>query len=192
VSASNPYRPATEGRSFKRLLFPGALALLFLALLVAWVGPVSSETITVSELTRRIREIALRGTGEAGVEQGGEIGPWWIAADSGDPVTGEFANFRLSSGSLHLAAKTAMLHVDPDANTISFDMSNVVFASIPVRRVDDVDEEHFLHRVDQYTLGPAPVGFEIAADGRSNPSGSSPSSSVVEALPVSDEEPDAQ
>ncbi|UCD76468.1 MAG: hypothetical protein JSV91_05995 [Phycisphaerales bacterium] len=151
-------------RSKARLIIPVAVAGLTVGL-VTTVFRNAEPSMTVSEVRRAIRQIALRQSDRTEQRQGGSIGPWWVAADDcADPLAGEFVNFRLSSGNMQIAAKRAMLHVDPRADTIRFEMWNVVFARAPYTMRNQQSADHFLHRMDHYVLGPAPWEGDIIPD----------------------------
>lgn len=115
---------------------------------------------TVSQVHREVRRILLHQSTQPDVEDGGAIGPWWVAASSVDEMTGEFRNFRLRSGPLRLAAETAILHVSPEANAISFELKDVVFTAVP----DSAATDPSLVRLDEYILGPAPYQRPIVRD----------------------------
>lgn len=147
-----------------RLLIPICLLGVCAGMLAVMMGGEESFT-TVSQVTRSIRQRILFGSDAYDYEQGGQIGPWWIAADTGDELTGEYTNFRLQSKDLHLAAKRALLVVDPIEDTICFELTEVVFMRTPTGYDGEPEGEQFLHTTDFYTLGPVPYGEDIVSDG---------------------------
>lgn len=130
----------------------------------------STNEITVSEVMRQVQSIALTKSPRVGIDDGGSVGPWWIAASDVDPVSGTFKNFRLQSGTRLVAAAEARLVIDAAADTFAFQMTDVIFTRVPSaygRDAGDNSDEpdaHLLHAMPQYTLGPAPWGDDIIAD----------------------------
>ncbi|MBT8486296.1 MAG: hypothetical protein HKO59_10175 [Phycisphaerales bacterium] len=152
---------APRRRSRLRLLLPLTGAVLLILCGAALFRP-ARETHTVSEVIRSIQSIAREGADPAGPPGAGQIGPWSIAASGIDPITGHLADFRLESGPLVVAAKQAIVHVDPDDNTFSLELLEVVYTRIP--ETPDEDGDAFVHRMDRYVLGPAPYSIDIVTD----------------------------
>ena len=158
------FSPVHRGMSRARFLLPIAGTGLIIACLAIWMQSVP-ESHTVSHVTRLIRDIALAAGAPNADREAGVIGPWRIAAESFDPTTGEFTFFHLESGPMVLTAATAQLNVDPVNDTFSFELREVVYTRLPDPR--DTEQESFVHTLDHYTLGPAPYGMNIVADGGS-------------------------
>jgi hypothetical protein len=138
---------------------------LGLGLLVAGVaaylhGPARGRT--VSEVKRDIHRLALRESDVSGRDDGGMIGPWWVAASSLDPATGRLVDFRLSSGVMELAARTAAVVIDAEQDTVGFDLTDVVFTRVPDAEANGPD--HHLLRLEHHVLGPVPYGADIVPD----------------------------
>lgn len=156
-----PAIPLRRGSSRSRFIVPVAAA----GLIVACVGVLLHSTHrahTVSHVTRTIRDIALAGNAVDAPLGAGTVGPWKIAAEDVDLLTGEFINFRLDSGPMLVTARRAALLVDPDADTFSFEMWDVVFTRTPDGRKPDGDS--YVHRLDYHLVGPAPYGADIVRD----------------------------
>lgn len=117
---------------------------------------------TASAVMRDLRDLALARGHIPGEPNGGELGPWWISAASFDPMSGELKNFRLKSGSIELAAQSAKILVDPEADSIGFDLWRVVYTVLPNESHPDQVGE--LIELESYTLGPVPYGHEIVRD----------------------------
>ncbi len=132
----------------------GAAALVGVVILLLLNG--SHETQTVSHVIREIHKIALA------KPQGGLIGPWWVSAEKIDALTGELKAFKIECTSVHAAARTATLRVDPETDSFQFEMLDVVLASVS-RPGDETTEHHLVH-VDRYVLGPIPYGVDIVPD----------------------------
>ena len=165
-------RPPQPSRA--RFIIPVVLIGLIVGLLGA-VLKSNQPGMTVSEVTRAIRQVALRPSDRTEARQGGKIGPWWLAADEcDDPLSGEFVNLRITSGNMLVAARRAKLHVDPLANSIRFEMWDVVFARVPYTKRTEQSEEHFVHQMEHYVLGPAPWGDEIVPDSGDDDAGGVP------------------
>ena len=186
TSTSESPHPAERGPqpSRSRFIIPVVLAGLVVGLLGA-VLKSGQSGMTVSEVTRAIRQVALRPSDRIEARQGGKIGPWWIAAEEcDDPLSGEFVNLRLTSGNMLVAARRAKLHVDPQTDSIRFEMWDVVFARAPYTMRNQQSEEHFLHEMEHYVLGPAPWGDEIIPDSGDDDPGDTPT--LVNATKESD------
>lgn len=121
-----------------------------------------NRPFTASMVMRDLRDLALQRGAHAGQPDGGALGPWWISAVSYDPMSGELKNFRLKSGSIELAALSAKILVDPEADSIGFDLYRLVYTVLP----NDTNPEQVgeLIEMKQYTLGPVPFGREIVPD----------------------------
>jgi hypothetical protein len=158
--------PSAPRRRISRawLLVPFAVAGLAVALAAAWLVN-ANRPQPVTGVARDIKAIVLSRSATPGLEDGGAIGPWWVSAAGVDDRTNTFHVFRLRSGELRVAAKTARLVIDPEANTISFDLRDVVILRVPERPRDGGDDaEQGLARLDTYLLGPAPYGRRIVHD----------------------------
>lgn len=173
-----PHPAERNDRSSARLKMRLLIPLVLIAasvLLTAAVLKRTTSTVTVSEVKRSFRQLALRQGDSREPRQGGEIGPWWIAADGCDDLlSGEFINFRLDSGNLHVAARRASLQVDPVADTVRIEMWGVVYTRAPYTRRNEKSQDHFLHEMDHFVLGPASLGIDIVPDaegaiGRTSP-----------------------
>jgi len=152
-----------HGTPHLRLLVPVAGA----GLLAALAGVLlrgNAEAHSVSEVVRMVREIALAGNAADAPPGAGMIGPWKIAATGIDPVSGRLLDFRLKSGRLILATREAQVHVDPDTDTFSIEMWDVVYTRLP--ETDSADDDAVVHSLDHYILGPAPYGIDIVPDAR--------------------------
>ncbi|MHC4107309.1 MAG: hypothetical protein ACYSXF_00045 [Planctomycetota bacterium] len=139
-----------------RLILPVAA----LGLLVAGVGlliQTTGEAHSVSRVTRSIRDVVLS------KPDGGLIGPWLVSAREQDPLTGEFQDFKMESGSMRIAAKTARLAVDPYTDTFSFELWDLVLTRVP--DAEDKSADSYLIQMDHHVLGPAPYGADITSDG---------------------------
>lgn len=143
------------------LLVPSILGGLIFALGMIWLLQ-PQQPATVTEVEREIRRILLHRSDRDGVEHGGGIGRWWVSATSADEITGEYRNFRMRSSSIHLAAKSAVLKVDPDRNAIRFELRDVVFTKVPDDLRDALD--HSLLERETYVLGPVPYHRTIVRD----------------------------
>ncbi len=116
----------------------------------------SHRTKSISEVVGEIHEIALA------QPQGGLIGPWWVSAAELDPLTGTLSFFKVEGGSLHIAARTARVVVDPQADTFQIEMWDVVVTGVgePVAE----GGAHELIDLPHYVLGPIPYGVDIVPD----------------------------
>jgi hypothetical protein len=163
-----------RNRGRGRLVVPVVAAGLLAALLAVWLaqsrpsGPAASQH-TVSGVAREIRRLALHRSSTPGLEDGGAIGTWWIFASSVDDMTNTFHDFRLRAGSggrsgagLQLAARTAILIIDSDANTVSFDLRDVVVLSLPGK--DGGAADGGLVKLESFLLGPATYRRNIRPD----------------------------
>jgi hypothetical protein len=139
-------------------MLSGGIVVACLAVLLAARG----ETRTVSQVRSDIQQIALlRSTGPHR-DDGGPVGPWWIAASTVDPDSGQLRNFRLSSGQMQVAARTARIVIDPEADTFSFELIDVAFTRVP--EPDEEVADHYVLALDHHVLGPAPYGINIIGE----------------------------
>jgi hypothetical protein len=148
-----------------RLLLPIALLGVVVALTVGIVKH-QTKTVAVSDVIRNVRDLALQPSRPGEVRPGGRLGDWWIAADAGDPLTGELRNFQLQSGDLNLAAARAVLKVDPERDAVTFELFDVTYLSTPyiARGEDAPDTANYLHTMESFTLGPRRLGYDIVPD----------------------------
>ena len=147
---------AASGSRRGRLILPVAA----LGLLVAgtvWLIQTTRQAHSVSRVTGNIRDIVLS------KPDGGLIGPWLVSAREQDPLTGEFQDFKMESGSMRIAAKTARLAVDPYTDTFSFELWDLVLTRVP--DTADTNADAYLIQMDHHVLGPAPYGADITPDG---------------------------
>ena len=112
---------------------------------------------TATQAIESIRDIAL---GEEGAP-GGQIGSWRISAASLDQRTGDLKDFRLESGAMSVAARTARISVDPELDTFTFDLWDVVYTRVPGEGDQDASRDQYLLELEHYVLGPAPYGVDI-------------------------------
>jgi hypothetical protein len=161
MPASSVQRRPASARG--RLVLPvaGAGLLIACGFVLLRGGP---EQHTVSEVKRTIRDIALAASAPDAPPGAGEIGPWLIAADAHDPLTGVFTNFHLESGRMVLTARTADLIVDAATDSFTFELHDVVYMRIPDEGKPEEGVESFMHHLDHYRLGPAPYGADIVLD----------------------------
>ncbi len=156
-----PRNKRQPGRSRARLIFPFAAAGVLVACVGLWMRG-ANQGHTVSHVQRTVRDIALAGAATGAPLEAGTIGPWKIAAEHVDPITGEYNEFRLGAGRMLITAERAVLMVDPEADTFSFDMWNVVYTRVPLP--NEATDESYVWNLDRYVLGPAPYGMDIIAD----------------------------
>jgi hypothetical protein len=145
-----------------RLVLPVAGA----GLIIACAGLLlrgTPERHTVSQVARMIQETALASSEPDAPPEAGILGPWLITAERIDPVNGHLLNFRLQSGQMMIAAMSARIAIDPENDTFSFEMWNVVYTRVPEPREEN--QKAFTHALEHYVLGPAPYKFDIVADG---------------------------
>ena len=116
----------------------------------------SHDTQSVSHVIREIHGIALA------EPDGGLIGTWWVSAAGIDPLVGELKSFKLDSGSMRFAAKSAKVVVDHETDTFKFEMWDVVLARVSESGEEGI--EHELVDLDRYTLGPIPYRADIVPD----------------------------
>ncbi|MCP3906374.1 MAG: hypothetical protein GY715_22365 [Planctomycetes bacterium] len=147
-----------------RLLMPVLGVGLIVVCAIVLLGS-GGERHTVSEVVRSIRKAALAGNEPDAPYGSGRIGPWKIAADHVDPLTGELSNFRIQSGAMMIAARTAQILVDPEADTFGFELHGVVYTRVPAGGDGAADDdEAFVHDLERHVLGPAPYGVDIIPD----------------------------
>lgn len=153
---------SSKDASRARLVLPVAGA----GLTIACVGLLlrgAPERHTTSQVARMIQETALASNEPDAPRDAGILGPWHIAAERIDPVSGHLMNFQLKSGQMMVAARSARIAIDPENDTFSFEMWDVVYTRVPERNA--ADQNAFAHALDHYVLGPAPYKFDIVADG---------------------------
>jgi hypothetical protein len=144
-----------------RLLMPVLGAGVLVACIAVMIGG-GGERQSVSEVMRQIHQKALAGNEPDAPYGAGRIGAWKIAAERVNPLTGELTSLRIQSGAMLVAARTAHVVVDPEADTFSFELHGVVYTRVP-RDGEEVDGA-FVHELDHYVLGPAPYGVDIVPD----------------------------
>lgn len=123
---------------------------------------------TITEVARQVSEIVLRSSDRRGVEDGGPVGPLWIAARTANEMNGTFADMQVRAGHIRLAARGGRLIVDPDENTISFALEQVVLVRIPDGRAEAESEPEFgqsIMEFETFVLGPVPYKPRIVDDG---------------------------
>jgi hypothetical protein len=147
-----------RGASRARLVMPMAGLGLLCASVAMLLHNRTPSGETVSQVARRIQQIAL-------TSGGGELGPWLVSAEHVDPLSGTLLRLRIESGPMIIAAERATLVVNADDNTFSFELSEVVFTRVP----DDEDGEAGVHTLDTHMLGPAPWGMDIVPDAEAPP-----------------------
>jgi len=123
------------------------------------------EPQTVSEVMRQVRDIVLQRSDRPGVEDGGALGSLWISAQDADVMTGTLIGVRVRAGDVRLAARESRLIVDPDENTISFALDDVVFFRVPGNRINDASEQQSIMELDTFVIGPLPYKRRIVQDG---------------------------
>jgi hypothetical protein len=178
MTATPNDRAIPAGAPRARLIVPMAGVGLLLA--CAGVLMRSAPTAhTVSDVVRTIHDTALASNEPDAPPEAGLIGPWKISAARVDPMTGHLVDFHLSSGPMLVSARTARVVVDPVADTFTFELSDVVYTRLADPESDGDDARTFVHAMDHHTLGPAPYGHDIVADGAGSvapaPAGDAPS-----------------
>ena len=143
-----------------RLLARLGVAAVVLAIVVLLISG-SREKRTVSEVLDEIHGIALD------KPQGGIIGRWWVSAAGLDPDTGRLQAFKLECGSIHIAARSARVIVNPHTNSFQFEMLDVVMARVP--KDGEVEDQDTLRVLDRFVLGPLPYTTDIVPDKGGNP-----------------------
>ncbi len=123
---------------------------------------IAQRPYSASTVMRDLRDLALTRGEHPGDADGGQLGPWWISASSYDPLSGELKCFRLKSGSIELSAQSARILVDPEADSIGFDLWRVVYTVLP--SAANPEQLGEVIEIETYTLGPVPYGHEIYGD----------------------------
>jgi len=115
---------------------------------------------TTDEVREEIQSILLTRTSHAGLDDGGSIGPWWMAAERLDQTAGEFINIRLNSADLRLGARSAKLRINAEDDTFSFELNDVVMIRVPA---DGSESTEGFGNLKFYMLGPVEYGVDIIA-----------------------------
>lgn len=149
VNSQNP-------KSFKRFLLP-LCGFVIIAICITFITKGPGKQHTVSSVVRNIHQIALT------KPDGGLIGLWWISAGDINPITGQLISFNLECGPIIFGAKTAKVIVNPDLNSFSFEMTDVV-AVRAVRGENSDDDDDFMLEMDKYTVGPISLTEDIVTD----------------------------
>ena len=147
-----------SSRSGRWLILPGIGALAMIAI-GATLLKLNQPQTTISEVRKELREIALRQSDSGILDNGGAVGPWWIAANEVNPFTDEF----IRCGDMLIAAKNATLQIDAGRDTFAFELRDVVFTRI--LKDEELPGGDALWQLDAHTLGPAPWGVDIIDDG---------------------------
>ncbi|MCH8822226.1 MAG: hypothetical protein IH984_01845 [Planctomycetes bacterium] len=143
-------------KSFKRFLLP-LCGFVIIAICITFITKGPGKQHTVSSVVRNIHKIALS------KPDGGLIGLWWISAEDINPITGQLISFNLECGPIMFGAKTAKVIVNPDMNSFSFEMTDVV-AMRAVRGKHSDANDDFMLEMDSYTIGPISLREDIVAD----------------------------
>ena len=122
----------------------------------------SGKPQTVLEVRDEIYNIVLSKSGDEFWDHGGIIGPWHVAATSIDDSTGDLHDFRLVSGSINLGASRARLVIDPEQDTFSFHLRDVVIMNVPNEHDLPTDDRQLIP-LDAFILGPAKYHRPIIA-----------------------------
>ena len=146
--ASTARRPATTGRWILR----GTLIALAICAAVVLIGGYR-QTQTASEVVEQVHAIALTRP------DGGLVGPWWVSAKAVDPV-GRLLSFRVEVGTVHFAAQTARVVVDPERDAFSFEMAGVVLIRVDEPKAGE-NPNRPLVEMERYVLGPIPHKHDI-------------------------------
>lgn len=155
--------PATVSKTRARLIVPMGIAGVIAAIIISSLLQ-TEEPHTVAEVVRQVREIAMRTSERPGVEDGGPLGPMWIAARDVDVRTGTLTAVRLRAGQVRLAAREGRIIVDPSESTISFSLEHVVMFRVP-GGATDAEFGDSIMELDSFVLGPVPYKRRIVADG---------------------------
>ncbi|MCA9291634.1 MAG: hypothetical protein KDA25_10945 [Phycisphaerales bacterium] len=151
-----------------------ALPIFVIGVVVTGIGLVlkmrhTTPTITEAAFRQKVGEMALSARPQS-------IGPWWITAGSINEQTGDFMAFHIDSGDVQISARRARLLIDPETDSFSFRMWDVVYTVLPRRRADDpratpegADSDHYLLSLPEYLLGPAPYGMDIVSNDLESP-----------------------
>ena len=128
-----------------RWLFRLGLPLAALAAVFALIGG-HRKTQSVSDVIEQIHAVALK------KPDGGFVGEWWVSAKGVDPV-GRLLNFRVEAGPVYFAAQTARVAVDPERDSVTFEMAGVVLIRVD-EPAEGEDPDRPLVEMDRYELGP--------------------------------------
>ncbi len=164
-ATARPSHSASRGnKRWMALPILGGIAMVSIGLTLL---KLNQPRTTVSKVKQELREIALRQSESGMLDNGGAVGPWWIAANEVNPFTDEFTEFRVRSGDMLIAAKNATLQIDPTHDTFAFELHDVVFTRI--LKDEQLPGGDALWQLDAHTLGPAPWGEDIIDDGPGGP-----------------------
>lgn len=119
-----------------------------------------APSVAASSVVEEIHSVALRRSQTRGIEDGGPIGTWWVTASRVDPESERLLNFRIRSGELRVAARSAKLIVDAEHDTFGFELFGAVLTRLPDASGDAGELLTLEHRV----LGPVPYGVDIEPD----------------------------
>lgn len=124
----------------------------------------SSEPRTVSDVKLEIQSVVLQSPKVSMFpEGGGIIGPWHVVASDFDAENEVFHDFRLRSGAINLGASRAVLLIDVERNSFSFELHDVVIFRLPQTGTNPDDPNHLI-RMDSFLLGPAKYHRPIVPD----------------------------
>ncbi len=132
----------------------GAAGVVVAGILLLVTG--SDDRRTVSQVIDEIHELALA------KPQGGLIGPWWVSAAGRNPDDGRLLDFKIEYGPVNIAARTGRVIVNPQRDSFSFEMTDVVFTRMPRPGAEETGSS--LHELDRYVLGPLPYHANIVPD----------------------------
>lgn len=147
---------SSKTNSIRRFFMPFG-GVIIIAICISFIVRKPSNQHTVSSVVRDIHKIALT------KPDGGLIGLWWISADDINPITGQLLSFNLECGPIIFGAKTAKVIVNPDMNSFSFEMQDVV-AVRAVRGKNNKANDDFMLEMDSYTVGPISLLEDIVSD----------------------------
>lgn len=145
-----------KSQSLRRFLLPFC-GIIIVAICIALITKGPSNQHTVSSVVRDIHKIALT------KPDGGLVGLLWISAGDINPITGQLLSFNLECGPIIFGAKTAKVIVNPDMNSFSFEMKDVVAVRAVRGKHSDADDD-FILELDSYTFGPISLREGIVAD----------------------------
>lgn len=152
-------------RSYARLTLPVlACGLILTGALAMFRRPVSPDTIF--DVIRRVHATALHRPTYPGMDDGGPIGRWWIAAAESDPSAGVLRQVRLVSEGAELMAREARVVVDPWTDSISIELTDVVFTILDETNSADAEGGGVLTPVEYHVIGPIRWLRDIVPDGR--------------------------
>ncbi len=146
----------SKPQSSRRFLLPFC-GVIIIAICIALITKGPSKQHTVSSVVRDIHKIALT------KPDGGLIGLLWISADDINPITGQLISFNLECGPIIFGAKTAKVIVNPDMNSFSFEMKDVVAVRAVRGKHSDANDD-FMLEMDSYTVGPISLHEDIVTD----------------------------